>query len=208
VASLRLLAGTKRYPNGQTLDCDLTDCVFDNLFGLRVIRMYDQPNVGYPGGDCAVRIGRMKNLHFRNIEVCRSSGDTRTFTSWTPRPGRCPLIEIASDVDGMYVENVTLHFDLRQPPFDSYKLIAIGPLSDTIKRDAKDPQTWFDPYSPARDCTVRNLRLRHIRSISADGGDPREIPGESLVRVFSQKPNPDYPKTTPKGGTGKGIWIK
>ncbi len=21
------------------------------------------------------------------------------------------------------------------------------------------------------------------------------------------KPNPDYPKTTPKGGTGKGIWI-
>jgi len=23
-----------------------------------------------------------------------------------------------------------------------------------------------------------------------------------------QKPNPDYPKTTPKGGTGKGIWIR
>jgi len=26
--------------------------------------------------------------------------------------------------------------------------------------------------------------------------------------VIEQKLNPDYPKTTLKGGTGKGIWIR
>jgi len=28
------------------------------------------------------------------------------------------------------------------------------------------------------------------------------------VKVIHQKLNPDYPKTTPRGGTGKGIWIQ
>jgi len=27
-------------------------------------------------------------------------------------------------------------------------------------------------------------------------------------KVVELKPNPAYPKTTPKGGTGKGIWIR
>jgi hypothetical protein len=31
---------------------------------------------------------------------------------------------------------------------------------------------------------------------------------EQVVKVIEQKPNHDYPKTTPKGGTGKGIWIR
>jgi len=203
VSSLRLLAGTKRYPNGEKLACDISDCVFDRLYGLRVIRMYDQPDAGCPDKDFADPIGRMANLHFRHLDVYRSSGD-RPF-AWTPPPGIRPLIEIASNVDGMQVEDVTLHFDLRQPPLDSYKLIAIGPKSDTIR--CAPPRTWFELYSPDKDCTVRNLRVSPIRYL-ADGGEARQVPGESLVHVFSQKPNPDYPKTTPKGGTGKGFWIR
>jgi hypothetical protein len=34
------------------------------------------------------------------------------------------------------------------------------------------------------------------------------LPIDRVVRVIEQKPNPDYPKTTPKGGTGEGIWIR
>jgi hypothetical protein len=29
-----------------------------------------------------------------------------------------------------------------------------------------------------------------------------------VVRIIEQELNPDYPKTTPRGGTGKGIWIR
>lgn len=31
---------------------------------------------------------------------------------------------------------------------------------------------------------------------------------DDLVRVVEQTINPDYPKTTPRGGTGKGVWIR
>ena len=194
-SQIRLLAGTKHFPGGRTLDCDIRDCVFDGLDGLRTIKMYDQPNLGCRDEDFADPIGRMTNLHFRGIDVFRYIGK--------------PLFEIASNVDGMHVENVTLHFDLRQAPFAGYKLIEIGPKSRTLKRDPADPRTWVEIFSPDKDCTVRNLRLSSFRSRTGqDGQQVRGLAGEALVRVFSQKPNPDYPKTTPKGGTGKGIWVK
>jgi hypothetical protein len=193
-SQIRLLAGTKRYPDGRKLDCDIRDCVFDGLDGLRTVKMYDQPNLGCRDQDFADPIGRMINLHFRGIDVFRYIGK--------------PLFEIGSNVDGMRVQNVSLYFDLRQPPFDAYKLIEIGPQSDTYRPDPNDRRTWTEIYSPDKDCTVRRLGLSGLRYHTADGGQKRDVPGESLVRVIAQKPNPDYPKTTPKGGTGRGIWIK
>lgn len=51
-----------------------------------------------------------------------------------------------------------------------------------------------------------------MRNVSVTGVHARdsqtELPIERVVRVIEQKRNPDYPKTTPKGGTGKGIWIR
>ena len=40
------------------------------------------------------------------------------------------------------------------------------------------------------------------------GGSQTDLPIGQVVKVVELKPNPDYPKTTPKGGTGKGIWIR
>jgi hypothetical protein len=191
-SQIRLLAGTKHYPRGEKLACDLRDCVFDGLRGLRTVKMYDQPNLGCRDLDFADPIGQMTNLFFRNVEIYRYIG-------W-------PLLEIASNVDGMRVENVTLHFDPAEAPYQRYKLIEIGPKSQTLKRDPKDPRTWVEIFSPDRDCTVRNLRLTGLRTRTPQGD--RALPAESLVRVFSQQPNPDYPKTTPKGGTGKGSWMR
>ncbi len=35
-----------------------------------------------------------------------------------------------------------------------------------------------------------------------------EKSADAAGKVVELKPNPDYPTTTPKGGTGKGIWIR
>ena len=37
---------------------------------------------------------------------------------------------------------------------------------------------------------------------------PLPDPEARLVKVSDQKLNPDYPRTTPRGGTGKAYWIK
>jgi hypothetical protein len=51
-----------------------------------------------------------------------------------------------------------------------------------------------------------------VRRLSVSGVRVRDsqtdLPIGRVVRVIEQKPNPDYPKSTPRGGTGKGIWIR
>jgi polygalacturonase len=59
-------------------------------------------------------------------------------------------------------------------------------------------------FSPDLDCTVRNVRISGVHTRDAQS----DLPIEQVAKVIVQKINPDYPKTTPKGGTGKGIWIR
>jgi hypothetical protein len=51
-----------------------------------------------------------------------------------------------------------------------------------------------------------------VRDVSISGvrraGGAENLPLGRLVKVVELTPNPDYPKTTPKGGTGKGIWLR
>lgn len=67
-----------------------------------------------------------------------------------------------------------------------------------------DPAGWREIFSPDLDCTVRNVHVSGVRGHAP----PAEVPLEQVVRVIEQRINPDYPRTTPQGGTGKGIWIR
>ncbi|MFM9030950.1 MAG: hypothetical protein ACKOTF_09765, partial [Opitutaceae bacterium] len=59
-------------------------------------------------------------------------------------------------------------------------------------------------FSPDLDCTVRNVRITGVRTSDSQ----TDVPIEQVVKVIELKPNPDYPMTTPRGGQGKGIWIR
>ena len=83
-------------------------------------------------------------------------------------------------------------------------IIEIGPKSQTYKHKADDPATWTEIFSPDFDCTVCNLTVSGVRPQGAE----TDLSMEQVVHVIELKPNPDYPKTTPKGGTGKGIWAR
>ena len=113
------------------------------------------------------------------------------------RPGQ---IELHANADGLSIHNVRVH----HPITPDWHLLSIGPLSQTYKRGkSEDPAKWTEIFSPDLDCTVHNVSITgvHIRGSDAD------LSIEQVVKVIELKPNPDYPKTTPKGGTGKGIWI-
>ena len=63
--------------------------------------------------------------------------------------------------------------------------------------------------------TLRNIVFENLtfnRNVTITGVRTRDsqtdLPIEEVVQVIEQKTNPDYPKTTPRGGTGKGIWIQ
>ena len=94
---------------------------------------------------------------------------------------------------------------LRFPLTPAYHLVAIGPKSQTYKHGrSDDPARWTEIFSPDRDCTVRNLTVGGVRIRESQ----EKLFIERVVQVIEQKLNPDYPETTPRGGTGKGIWLR
>jgi len=69
------------------------------------------------------------------------------------------------------------------------------------------------------------LAARHADRAGGDRGHHRLAPGasannvirllpgvkrfaERVVNVIELQPNPEYPRTTPEGGTGKGRWVR
>ena len=189
---IRLLPGTKTFANGVKLECPVADCVLRDLHDIRTFKIYDQPNLELGRDqDFCDPIGTVKNVHFQRLVYNRAG-----------------LLQIAVNVDGLSLDDVQLNFDPNEPEYRHFQLVEIGPMSQTIQCDPKNPATWIELFSPDRDVTVRNFRLTNVRAKTAGGMVPLADAESRLVRVADQKPNPDYPKTTPRGGTGKAVLIR
>jgi hypothetical protein len=183
--AIRLLPGVKRFNDGTTLDCPVRDVTLRRITDIRHFKIYDQPNLELGrDNDFSIGVGTVKNLRFEDL----------TFN----RPGQ---IELHANTDGLSIHNVRVN----HPITPDWHLLAIGPLSQTYKRGkSEDPAQWFEIFSPDLDCTVRNVSISGVRV----RGSQADMPVEQVVKVIEQKPNLDYPKSTPRGGTGKGIWIR
>jgi acetyl esterase/lipase len=183
--AIRLLPGVKRFPDGTTLACPIADITLRRITDIREFKLYDQPNLELGrANDFSAAIGTLKDIRFEKL----------TFN----HPGK---IEVHADTDGLSVEDVRV----RHPITPDWHLLAVGPLSVTYRRGGPAaPEKWVEIFSPDLDCTVRNLKVTGVRAEVS----PSDLPFDQAVKVIVQKPNPDYPKTTPKGGTGKGILIR
>jgi hypothetical protein len=183
--SIRLLPGVKRFSDGTTLDCPILDITMRDITDIRDFKLYDQPNLEVGRDkDFSAGIGALRNITFENL----------TFH----RPGS---IQVHANTDGLTIRDVKLLF----PPPAGYHILDIGPKSATYKgAPGTDPSRWTEIFSPNLDCTVRNVSVIGVRLRDSQS----DLPIEQVLKIIEQKPNPDYPKTTPKGGTGKGIWIR
>jgi hypothetical protein len=181
--SIRLLPGVKRFSDGTTVDCPIHDITLRAITDIRDFKLYDQPNLEIGRDkDFSLGVGMLKSIVFENL----------TFN--------CPgSIQVHANTDGLTIRDVKLLF----PPPADYHLIELGPKSQTYRHGTASEQ-WVEIFSPDLDCSVRNVSVTGVRIRDAQA----DLPIDQIVRVIEQKPNPDYPKTTPKGGTGKAIWIR
>ncbi len=183
--SIRLLPGVKRFSDGTTLNCGIDDITLRDITDIRDFKLYNQPNLELGrDNDASAGIGALKNIVFENL----------TFT----RPGS---IQVHANTEGLSVSKVKLLF----PPPANYHLIELGPKSMTYKSGGPAaPEKWTEIFSPDLDCTVRNVSITGVRVRDSQ----TDLPIEQVIQVIQQKLNADYPKTTPRGGTGKGIWVR
>jgi hypothetical protein len=189
-AEIRLLPGHKRFADGTQLACPLEDIVLRRLRAIRTVKMYDQPNLEMGRDrDFSDPIGDMHRVFLRDVVTV---------------PTNDALVQVHANVDGLDVADVVLESPELRP---DYALVSVGPLSAVYKHNPADASTWVEIFSPDKDCTVRNLRLRRV-SVQPPGGRPQRLDPEPLVTVVEQKPNPDYPRTLPKGGVGRGYLVR
>ena len=84
------------------------------------------------------------------------------------------------------------------------KLVSVGPISFTWKRHYPDePEKWGELFSPDVVCEAKNITFDNITFNGAKMTELSDIMSEVHLSI-----NPDYPNTTPKGGTGYGtvVW--
>lgn len=180
--AIRLLPGVKRFSNGDTLECPISDVVLRDITDIREFKLYDQPNLEVGRDkDFSVAVGRLQNVTMKQLR----------FT----RPG---VVQIAADVEGLQIEDV----DLRFTPEPAYRLVEMGPMSATY-RHGPDPSRWVEIFSPDRDITVKGFKLEAVRVHQQTVPDTA-----TLVQAKDQQVNPDYPKSTPQGGRGRVRWDK
>lgn len=183
--SIRLLPGVKRFDDGTTLDCSIADITLRRITDIREFKLYDQPNLEVGRDkDFSIGVGSMKNIQFEEL----------TFN----HPGK---IEVHANIDGLVVQNVKLNHALTP----GWHLLTIGPKSQTYQHGRPDqPERWTEIFSPDLDCTVRHVRISGVRK----KGSQDDLSVEQVVKVIQQRPNRDYPNSLPKGGMGKGVWIR
>lgn len=194
---VRLLPGRKVFLNGNRTECPITNCSFQNIQGVYCFKMYQQPywlNDFRDYKDKSEIAGVIENVAFRNIALGQLTeeglGEIKIEA----------IFEVCADCTNLSLENVALNVPLQEVLDAGVQLVKVGPKSSTCKRGYTDPSQWCELFDTDLICTVDNLQLRNI---SFAGTPCREQ--EKLVSTVRLTPNPDYPNTTPKGGTGYGI---
>ena len=192
----RLLPGRKSYKDGSFADCDIRDCVIKNVEGVYTFKLYGQPNCHNPKGDYSETLGVINNVYFEDIRFPEVSPEG---FGGLPVEG---LFEVCADVSDIKLNNISI--DSPYADFEKYgvSVIKVGPLSATLKYGSENPDEWIEVFYPDNICTMRDT---HIGKISFADYTATKEDVDMIAKATHQTLNPDYPNTTPRGGTGYGI---
>ncbi len=180
--SIRLLPGVKRFADGTTLDCPIHDIQLRNITDIDEYKLYDQPNLELGRDkDSSARPGLIRDISMEKLTLRRRG-----------------TICLGTEVEDLTIDDVDILFT--DPAF---RLVKIGPLSATY-RHGPDPAKWVEIFTPDVDVTVKRFLLTNVRV----QGMPYAGAEERLVDVQDQKVNADYPRTVPRGGTGRARLIR
>ena len=102
----------------------------------------------------------------------------------------------------MWIDNIIIKNTIEDFKKTGINVIKTGPLSAVWKGGSDNPDDWSEVFSPDDICTLKNVHIGKVDFIDrrADEKDIAVIAATKHLTI-----NPDYPKTTPKGGTGYGI---
>ena len=195
---MRLIPGRKTYKSGFKTLCPVENCVFEDISGVYNFKMYQQPNCHNAARPAAERDysdipGLMKNVVFERVHIAARAGGLAEVSL-------DGVFEIGADCRNAVFKDVELDVTAAALKDAGMALVSVGPKSSTWTQGFTDPAEWCELFEPDLICTAENLAFAGVRM----GGAP--CTDESvLVQARHLTVNPDYPHTTPRGGTGYGV---
>ncbi|MHB1355738.1 MAG: hypothetical protein ACYCZF_07150 [Anaerolineae bacterium] len=201
-SEFRLLPGTKVFPNGDRIDCDIRRCMYRNIRGVHTFKMYDQPNVSKPELDFADPIGRMSDLFFGDIVV----DGIRKEDYYDPSSDG--VFDICANIDGLSIRDVRFNYTPGANDMAPY-LVSVGPKALTWARFKNPEGGWFEVFNPNATPVVTGLTVKDVHLPDSDNMGAYVISDDNsrLVHTRCLSLNPDFPNSMPRGGTGCGSII-
>ena len=194
---LRLLPGRKCYPDGSKTPCPISDCIFRRVTGAYCIKLYQQPNCcnDLTGeNDRSDIAGEIENVLFSDI------GLDKLTEEGFGEIGVTALFEVIADCRNICFDNVRVNVSKDSFRAAGMRLCEVGAKSSTWKHGSSDPATWCELFDVDLICTAEGMHFRDIYFVEEKCTDR-----DTLIGAHRLHPNPDYPNTLPKGGTGYGI---
>ncbi|MDD5707352.1 MAG: hypothetical protein PHR35_15625 [Kiritimatiellae bacterium] len=198
-SELRLLPGTKTFPDGVKLDCDIRRCVYRNVRGVHTFKMYDQPNIHKPDEDFADPIGRMSDLFFADIVVA----GIRAADYYDPHSDG--VFDICADIEGLTIRDVRFGYRPGEGDMAPY-LVSVGPKSLVWPRGPSPDDGWKEVFNPRANPVLKRLSLGTVLVPGPDGQadcQPHARPTD-LVHVRTLTPDAIARRTPERGGTETG----
>lgn len=193
---LRLLPGRKMYKDSFS-ECDIKDCVLENLSGIYTFKLYCQPNIenaitkGY--NDVSGTVGNIYNVWFKNIKI---NENKQSGFNDLPVNG---IFDICANCHDLHFEDIDILYTKDALKKKNMSFVSVGPLSAVWTNGSDNPEDWGEVFDPDAVCHVEDIYFKNISF--ADG---IAVKMEDLIREVEMQLNPDYPNTKPKGGTGYG----
>jgi alpha-galactosidase len=183
--AIRILPGIKRFPDGSTLECRVSRCLFSRIRNCHSFKIYDQPNIRSVKDDYSVALGTASDLHFEDVHV-----QPLKLSSYYDQ-SKTGVFELCVHASGLFFENIHLDYvpGGEYPPY----LLTVGPKSRIarIPFAASGTQETFNPQaSPVADNVV--LGSVFVRSESGQEIHLKKRDAAALVHCSS----------LPGGGTG------
>lgn len=190
--AIRILPGIKIFPNGSTLPCLVSRCIFKAIRNCHTFKIYDQPNIRCIKDDYSDNLGLVSHMFFEDIEIRGLKNEDSRDSS------KIAAIEICEHASDLYFENI--HMDYIPGGIYPKYLISIGPKShiSPIPFATSGTQEIFNPQASP---LVSGILIKNI--FTRDPNSPqsyiRHDNPEQLIHCSSYK----------TGGTGtvKGIQV-
>lgn len=184
----RILPGQKIYPDGTRVDCDVRNCILENISNLYTMKIYEQHNIENPFldfDDSSGTVGIVDNIYFKNISFLPSLEGF----SGVPVNG---FFDVCCDLSNCHFENISVSDVYQKCSDKEISLIKVGPLTYSFAN-------FGEVFNPDSVGTIDNVCLKNITF----AGEPVDDKSKLIATV--NKRQDDYQFVSIGKGTGYGV---